>query len=81
MLLGLNAIMLILEAIHFLIKFARLRDMFVCDSIAIVKICERVVYHMYCDSQCCFQCGMFINFLALVNFIHELSSLDYKSKN
>jgi len=80
MFLGLNAIMLVLEIIHFLIKFSRLCDMFVCDFIAIVKICESVVYHMYCDSQCCFQCGMFINFLALVISIHELSLLDYKSK-
>jgi hypothetical protein len=59
MLLGLNAIMPLLEAIHFLIKFAQLCDMFVCDFITTVKICEKVVYHMYYDSQCCFQCDVY----------------------
>jgi hypothetical protein len=61
----------LLEAIHFFIKFVRPRDMFVCDFIATTKICDRVMYHMCCDNQCCFQCDMFINFLALVNYIHE----------
>ncbi len=48
-LLGLNVMMLMLEAIHSLIKFAKLRDVFVYDFIAIVKICEGDVCHMFCD--------------------------------
>jgi hypothetical protein len=38
-LLGLNAMMPLLEVVHSLIKFAQLRDVFVCDFISIVKIC------------------------------------------
>jgi hypothetical protein len=37
-LLGLNAMMLLLEAIHFSIKFAQLMDVFVCDFIVAMKI-------------------------------------------
>jgi hypothetical protein len=45
--------------------------MFVCDFIATIKICERIMHDMYCDRQCCFQCDMFTSFLALVNSINE----------
>jgi hypothetical protein len=46
-LLGLNAMMSPLEEIHYLIKFAQLKDGFVCVFISIVKICEGNVYCMY----------------------------------
>jgi hypothetical protein len=39
-LLRLNVIMPLLEKIHSLIKFAQMFNMFVCDFIAIVEICE-----------------------------------------
>ncbi len=41
--------MSLLEIIHFLIKFAQLHDVFICDFIIAIKICEGDVYHMYCD--------------------------------
>jgi hypothetical protein len=44
-LLGFNAMMPLLEAI----KFAQLRDVFVCDFITIVKICERDMYYVFYD--------------------------------
>ncbi len=46
---GLDVIMPLLEIVHFFIKFAQLHDMFMCDFIAIVQICEGDVYWMYCD--------------------------------
>jgi hypothetical protein len=36
-----------LEAMHFLIKFAQLWDDFVCDFIPTMKIYEGDVYHMF----------------------------------
>jgi hypothetical protein len=48
-LLGLNVMMLMLKVIHSLIKFAKLKDVFVYDFIAIVKICEGDVCHMFYD--------------------------------
>ncbi len=47
-LLGLNVMMPLLYVIHFLIKFAQLKDFFVFDCIVTIKICEGVVYCIYC---------------------------------
>ncbi len=44
MFLRLNVIMPILEVVHSLIKFSQLRDVFVCDFITTMKICELGVY-------------------------------------
>ncbi len=41
-LLGLNAIMPLLEVVHSLIKFVQLHDVFVCDFIVVNKICEGI---------------------------------------
>ncbi len=46
-LLGLNAMMPLLEEIHYLIKFTQLKDGFVCVFISTIKICEGNVYCMY----------------------------------
>jgi hypothetical protein len=49
-LLGLNAVMPLLKAVHSLIKFAQLKDVFVCDFIAVVKIYEGDVYRLFLDN-------------------------------
>ncbi len=65
MLLGLNVIMPLLEEVHSLIKFSQLYDMFVCDFIAIMKICEMDVYMMYYDNHYYFQGDVFGKFMPL----------------
>ncbi len=70
-LLGLNAMMPLLKAVHSLIKFAQLKDVFVYDFIIIVKICERDVYRMFYDSQFSFEGDVFINFKAFINTTHD----------
>ncbi len=70
-LLGLNAMMQLLKAIHFLIKFAQLRDVFVYDFMVIVKIYERDVCRMFCDSQSSFEGDVLINFKVLINIAHD----------
>jgi hypothetical protein len=67
MLLGLNVSMPLLHALHSLIKF----DMFVCNFIALVKICEGDIYWMYRDIHSSFQGDVFMNFQALINCVHE----------
>ncbi len=74
MLLGLNAIMPLLEEMHALIKISQLHDVFVCDFIAIVKICEKDVYMMYYDNHYYFQGDAFGNFHAFINNAHESMS-------
>ncbi len=74
-LLGFNAIITLLEVVHSLIKFSQLRDVFVGDFIATMKICERDVYQMHCDNQSYFEGDVFRNFHALINFAHENMNL------
>ncbi len=50
--LGLSCVLLMLESINALMKFAQARDVFVCDYndyIIIVKICQVDLYKMYID--------------------------------
>jgi len=49
LLLGLNAMMALLKVVHSLIKFTQLKDVFVCDFITTMKICEGDMYYMFYD--------------------------------
>ncbi len=60
---------------HFFIKFAQLRDVFLCDFIIVIKIYEGDVYQMYCDIHSSFQSDVFMNFQALINSAHESINL------
>jgi hypothetical protein len=40
----LNAMMVLLKVVHFFIKFTQLKNVFVCDFIRTLKICEGDVY-------------------------------------
>ncbi len=71
MLLGLNAIMPLLEEVHSLIKISQLHDVLICDFIPTMKICERDVYMMYYDNHYYFQGDVFGNFHTFVNNVHE----------
>jgi hypothetical protein len=64
---GLNAMMSLLETIHSLIKFAKLKNEFLYDFITTIKICEGGVY-MYCNNHSSFKGVVFINFIVLINF-------------
>jgi hypothetical protein len=48
-LLGLACIFPLLEFVHALIKFAQYRNVFVCDLVATIKVCQGDVYNMYYD--------------------------------
>ncbi len=49
LLLGLNVMMALLKVVHSLIKFTQLKDVFVCDFITTMKICEGDMYYMFYD--------------------------------
>jgi hypothetical protein len=44
---------------------------FICDFIAIIKICEGDVYRMYCDICSFFQGDVFMDFQAVIDYAHE----------
>jgi len=47
--LGLVCILPLLEFVHALIKFAQSRNVFMCDLVVIIKVCQGNIYNMYCD--------------------------------
>lgn len=67
----------LLGKMHSLIKFSQLHDVFVCDFIAIVKICETDVHMMYYDNHYYFQSDVFGNFHVIINNAHESISFQW----
>jgi hypothetical protein len=47
--LGLVCILHLLKSMHALIKFAQSRDVFMCDLVANIKVCQGDVHNMYDD--------------------------------
>jgi hypothetical protein len=55
MLLGLSCLLPLLEAINALIKFSQGKDVFMCDFMAIAKICLANLFMMYFDPNTSYQ--------------------------
>jgi hypothetical protein len=70
-LLGMCALLPLLEAIDTLVMFAQKRDVYVCDFIAAVKVCQASLYRMYEDRGTSFSTDEFWNFNNLLDCSHE----------
>jgi hypothetical protein len=47
--LGMCCIIPFLESIDYLVQFAQQQDIFICDLVADIKICQRQLYTLYND--------------------------------
>jgi len=56
---------------HVVIKFAQFKDVFVCDLVVAIKVCQGNVYSMYCDHTSKFIIDSFWAFKSLLNLKHE----------
>jgi hypothetical protein len=65
--LGFLCILPMLEFVNALMKFAQDKDIFVCDYIAIVKICQANLCKMYIDPTTSFQPEIFLESTNVVN--------------
>ncbi len=70
-LLGLVCILPLLEFVHAFIKFAQVRDVYVCDMVAIIMVCQGDIYMMYCDQTSKFTVANIWAFKSLLEFKHE----------
>jgi len=52
--LGMCCIIFLLDNIDFLVQFARQCDVFICDLVAIVKVCHGQLYSLYNDGNSSF---------------------------
>jgi len=69
--LGMYALLPLLEAIDMLVNFALKRDVYICNSIAVVKICHGDLYRMYEDKDMAYNSNEFWSFKNLLDYNHE----------
>jgi len=70
-LLGMCALLPLLEAIDTLVVFAQKRDVYVGDFVAAVKVCQASLYRMYEDRGTSFSSDEFWSFNNLLDCSHE----------
>jgi len=60
-----------LEFVHAFIKFAQMRDLYVCDLVVAIKVNQGDIYMMYYDQTSNFTIDNFWVFKSLLEFKHE----------
>jgi hypothetical protein len=70
-LLGFAYILPLLKSMHVLIKFAKMKDVFVCDLVAAIKVCQGDLYNMYLEKSFNFTANTFWAFKSLFECNHE----------
>jgi hypothetical protein len=68
----------LLEAVHYLIKFSQQRDVFICDYLAAVKVCQGQLYSLYSYPATCFRSNSFTEFTDLLVCQNRTISLDWE---
>jgi hypothetical protein len=68
---GLSYLMPMLVVIHFLIKFAQLQNVFVCNFIVVISICKANLFQMYFNQTFGFRGDASKHFNQLVDCTHE----------
>jgi hypothetical protein len=61
----------LLEFVHAFIKFAQMKNVYVCDLVAVIKVCQGDINMMYCDRTSKFTITNFWAFKSLLEFKHE----------
>jgi hypothetical protein len=61
----------LLEFVHAFIKFAQMRDVYVCDLVVVIKVCQGDINMMYCHQTSKFTITNFWAFKLLLEFKHE----------
>lgn len=69
--LGMCALLPLLEAIDTLVVFAQKRDVYICDFVAAVKVCQASLYRMYEDRATAYSSDEFWSFNNLLDCSHE----------
>ncbi len=69
--LGFACILLLLEFVHVLMKFAQMTNIFVCNLVIVIKVCQSDIYKMYFDQTSKFPTSNFWAFKSLLEFKHE----------
>jgi hypothetical protein len=63
----------LLECMQFLLRFVQFYDLFICDFVDVIKICERNLYKVYVNLIISYvhANGVFQTFLTIANYIYD----------
>jgi hypothetical protein len=59
------------EFVQSLSKFGQTHDVFICDFVHVVKVCEDDLYEMYCDPIIQYSSKDFNTFISIVDYCNE----------
>jgi hypothetical protein len=69
----------LLETVHYLVKFSQQRDIFICDYLGAVKVCQGQLYTLYSDPQTCFRSDAFREMTDLLGCRHGTISMVWET--
>lgn len=69
----------LLETIHFLVIFSHQCDIFICDYLAVVEVCQGQLYSLYFDLATCLCQDVFEELGDLVTCMHDIIPLTWVS--
>lgn len=78
LLISLSCLMPMLKIVHGLIKFAQKKDVFVCDYVIAIKICQRQLYIHYLNLATKYTYDVFKKFHDLVDCIYNTMHMKWK---
>jgi hypothetical protein len=69
--LGMTCLLPLLECINSLVKFAQSRNVFICDFVGALTICQAQLFEIYVDDGKAFGTHHFVDFRQMVECRHE----------
>jgi hypothetical protein len=69
----------LLETVHYLVKFSQQRDIFICDYLGAVKVCQGQLYTLYSDPQTSFRSDAFREMTDLLGCRHGTISMVWET--
>jgi hypothetical protein len=72
---GLTCLLPLLEIAHTFIKFSQQKNVFACDYVAAIKVCQGQFYGLYNDPNPCYISNAFKDFKDIVDYKHGTLSL------
>ena len=76
--LGLLCLLPLVEQLNQLIKFAQGRNIFVCDFVAALRVCQAQLFTNYQDPRSSYLSDAFFDFNSLVDFTHDAIKMVWK---
>jgi len=71
LLFGLHIVFPLMKAMQSLLMFVSRKDVFICDFIVVIDVCQTQLYTFHCDNNLSSQCEKFCAFNGLLQCYHQ----------